>query len=183
MHKLFGVLGVAAALAGSANAANAQSCSIASTQATVSCTVGTTVSMTMPSLMNLSLTSTSVALNTPMAVTDFDAAGLYNVNTAGPNFQVKSNRSYRVQVAADAANFSHTPVTGAAAYGKPAGDVSWSTDASSFTALTSTPADIGSGTATALSPAKLVTYKTHYDITKDQPGAYSLGVTFTLVAP
>ncbi len=40
-----------------------------------------------------------------------------------------------------------------------------------------------SGTATTLSPATGVFYKTTYNIAADVPGAYSLDVKFTLVAP
>jgi len=43
--------------------------------------------------------------------------------------------------------------------------------------------DIGSGNSTSSSAAVTVGYRTAFDITKDQPGAYALGVTFTLVAP
>jgi hypothetical protein len=139
--------------------------------------------MTMPSLMNLTLDGTSVTLAAPAAVSEFDNSGLVAKETTGPSFQVKSNRAYRVQVSANASTFTHTSVTGAATYGKPAGDVSWKVGSGSFAALTTTPADIASGSSTALSSAAQVTYKTAYDITKDQPGAYSLGVTFTLVAP
>lgn len=164
--------------------AQAQSCNIAnSAGSSVSCTVGTSFAMTMPSLMNLTLSGTSVTLAAPTAVGDFDADGLSSKETTGPNFTVRSNRSYRVQISADAATFTHTAQTGAATYNKPAGDVSWSVDGGAYTALTTTPTNIGSGSATSLSTAVAVGYKTAYDITKDQPGAYSLAVTFTLVAP
>lgn len=163
----------------------AQSCAISnSAGSTVSCTVGTNFSMTMPSLMSLTLSGTAVTLNTPSAVSDFDAAtGLVALTTTGPNYTVRSNRSYRVQISADAATFSHTAQAGAATYNKPAGDVSWNVGGGNYTALTTTPTDIGTGNATSSSPSIAVGYRTAFDITRDQPGAYALGVTFTLVAP
>ena len=182
MRKFVPFVAVAALVA--AAPMQAQSCNISNTAGTtVNCTVGTNFAMTMPSLMNLTLSGTSVTLAAPSAVSEFDANGLVEKTTTGPSFTVKSNRSYRVQISADAANFSHTAQAGAATYAKPAGDVSWRIGSGNYTALTTTPADIGSGDATALSTAAQVGYKTSFDITKDQPGAYSLGVTFTLVAP
>lgn len=182
MRKFVPFVAVAAALV--AVPAQAQSCAISnSASSSVSCTVGTSFSMTMPSLMSLTLSGTSVTLAAPAAVSEFDANGEVQKTSAGPSFTVRSNRSYRVQVSADAANFAHTAQAGAATYNKPSGDVSWNVDGGSYTSLTTTPADIGSGSATASSTPVIVGYKTFFDITKDQPGAYSLGVTFTLVAP
>jgi len=87
--------------------AQAQSCAISnSASSTVSCTVGTNFSMTMPSLMSLTLSGTSVTLNAPAAIGEFDNLGLVAKETTGPNFTVRSNRSYRVQISANAANFT-----------------------------------------------------------------------------
>lgn len=175
---------VAVAALAVAMPAQAQSCAISnSASSSVSCTVGTNFSMTMPSLMSLTLSGTAVTLNTPSAVSEFDANGLVEKTTTGPDFTVRSNRSYRVQISADAATFSHTPQAGAAEYLKPAGDVFWNVDGGSYTTLTTTPTDIGSGSAVSSSTPVAVGYKTAFDITKDQPGAYALSVTFTLVAP
>lgn len=175
---------VAVAALAVAMPAQAQSCAISnSAGSSVSCTVGTNFSMTMPSLMSLTLSGTAVTLNTPTAVSEFDASGLVEKTTTGPDFTVRSNRSYRVQISADAATFSHTPQTGAAEYLKPAGDVFWNVDGGTYTALTTSPTDIGSGSAVSSSTAVAVGYKTAFDITKDQPGAYALAVTFTLIAP
>jgi hypothetical protein len=165
--------------------ASAQNCSISSTSGSaVSCTVATTLSMTMPSLMKLTLSGTAVTLGAPAAIADFSAAtGLASTTTTGPTFTVRSNRSYRVQVSADAATFNHTAPSGAATYNKPISDVQYLIDGGSPVTLSTSAADIGSGSATSASTSVQVAYKTAYDITKDQPGAYSLGVTFTLVAP
>ena len=183
MKRTIQFLVVSAALTGFGSVAGAQSCSIASTNNSVNCTISTTLSTTVASLMNLTLNGTTVTLVAPTAVTDFSALGLFSANTTGPTFRVKSNRSYRVQVSSDAATFTHTPSTGAANYAKPVAEVQHATDGVTFTALSTTPTDIASGSATALSAVSPVTYKTAYDITKDQPGSYTLGVTFTLIAP
>ncbi len=179
------ILPLVAAVIATPAAAQQNPCVISSTSlSAVSCTVPTTLSMTMPSLMKLTLSGTTVALTAPSAVSDFDAVtGLASTDNTGPTFTVRSNRSYRVQVSADAATFSHTAPSGAATYAKPAGDVQYKIGSASLVTLTTTATDIGNGGATSASALVQVAYKTAYDITKDQPGAYSLGVTFTLVAP
>ncbi|MDQ8155307.1 MAG: hypothetical protein P3B98_11665 [Gemmatimonadota bacterium] len=185
MNKRLLLLSSVLATAIFAAPASAQTCSIASTSASaVNCTVGTTLSMTMPSLMKLTLSGTAVTLTAPAAISDFDAStGLSSTTTTGPTFSVRSNRSYRVQVHADAATFSHTAPSGAATYNKPIADVEYLIDGGTPVTLTTSATDIGSGSAVSNSTAVQVAYKTAFDITKDQPGAYSLGVTFTLVAP
>lgn len=163
--------------------AQAQSCAISNADSSsVSCTVGTNFSMTMPSLMSLTLSGTAVTLNAPAAVSEFGNDGKAEKTTTGPDFTVRSNRSYHVQISADAATFSHTVQPGAATYNKPAGDVFWKVGSGAYTALTTSPTDISSGSSTSSTLAS-VGYKTAFDITKDQPGSYALGVTFTLVAP
>jgi len=177
---------VAVAVLVAAAPVHAQSCAISnSADASVSCTVGASFSMTMPSLMSLTLSGTSVALTAPSAVGDFDGTtGLASTTNAGPTLTVRSNRSFKVQVKANAATFTHTPQTGAATYAKPIADVSWTNDAgATYTALTTSDAQVGSGTATSSATAATIGYKTNFDITKDQPGSYALALTFTLVAP
>ena len=162
----------------------AQTCDVASTSGSaVNCTVGTTLSMTVPSIMEMTLGGTSVTLNAPANIAAFNAAGQDTTSTVGPTFDVRSNRAYRVQISS-AANFTHTAVANGGTYSKPAGELFWSVDGgSTATAMTTTATDIGSGSATNASTQKTVTYLTAYDITKDKPGSYSLAVTFTLVAP
>jgi len=164
----------------------AQSCAVSSTSGdAVNCTVGTTLSMTMPSIMKLTLGGTAVTLATPANIDAFNAAGQDTTTTTGPTVDVRSNRSYKVQISS-VANWTHSNVpAGAAAYNtKPAADLRWSVDAgSTSTAMSTTAATIASGNATNAATQQTVTYLTAYDITKDQPGAYSLAVTFTLVAP
>jgi len=174
----------AATITLTAASASAQSCNISSTSgSTVSCTVGTNFAITMPSLMNLTLNGTSVTLAAPAGVDEFNGAGAVTKETTGPSFTVRSNRAFRVQVSANASTFTHTSISGAASYAKPAGDVSWKVGSGSYLSLTTSPTDIASGNSTSLSAAAQVMYQTAYDITKDQPGSYALGVTFTLIAP
>jgi fumarate hydratase class II len=182
MRKFVPFVAVAALVA--AAPVQAQSCDVSSTSASaVNCTVATTLSMTMPSIMKLTLGGTAVTLATPADIDAFNADGEDTTTTTGPTVDVRSNRSYRVQISS-AATFSHTALSGAAQYLKPADELRWSVNGgTSSTPMSTTATDIASGSATNASTQKTVTYLTAYDITKDQPGAYSLAVTFTLVAP
>lgn len=178
-RKLFVVAGL---LAVSVHAAVAQTCSIASTSASVSCSVTSTHSLTVPSLLSLTMSGftsgTSQTLAAPTAMTDFASSNTIQIPTTGPTFVVKANRAYRVQI-----NAATSAFTGST-YAKPASDVAWSTSSGgTFVGLSTTPADITGGTATTGSTSVGVFYKTTYDFTADVPGTYSLDVKFTLVAP
>jgi hypothetical protein len=174
---------VAVLVAAVSRTSSAQSCSIASTAATPApCTVTSTHSLTMPSLLALTMSGftsgTSQTLAAPTNITDFGAGTTALIPTTGPTFTVKANRAYKVQISAAAATFSGT------SYAKPAGDITWSTAAGgTFVALSTTAADVSTGAATAGSTSVGVFYKTNYNLLQDVPGTYTLDVTFTLVAP
>ena len=180
MRKLFAVAVLVAAVA---RTSAAQSCSIASTAATPTpCTVTSTHSLTMPSLLSLTMagftSGTSQTLNAPTDISDFSSGNTIQVATTGPTFTVKANRAYKVQISAAAASFSGTT------YAKPAGDVTWSTASNgTFAALSTTAADVDAGAATAGSTSVGLFYKTTYKLLQDVPGTYTLDVKFTLVAP
>ena len=169
------------ALVAAAPAQAQQSCEVNATTAST-CTIPTTLSMTMPSIMELTLSATSLSLPTPQSIGDFNANGLVSLPVTGPNVDVRSNRAYRVQISS-AANFTHQ-ANGGGSFTKPAGELSWSVDGgTTTTAMSTTPTDILSGSATNAATQETVTYLTAYDITRDKPGSYSLAVTFTLIAP
>jgi hypothetical protein len=180
MRKLFAVAVLVAAVA---QTSAAQSCSIASTAATPSpCTVTSTHSLTMPSLLSLTMagftSGTSQTLNAPADVSEFSSGNTIQVATTGPTFTVKANRAYKVQISAAAASFSGT------SYAKPAADIAWSTASNgTFANLSTTAADLDAGGATAGSTSVGLFYKTTYRLLQDVPGTYSLDVKFTLVAP
>ncbi len=182
MKKLAVAGAVACAVAMSAQVAAAQSCSITSTAASPpNCTVTSTHSLTMPSLLTLTMSGftsgTNETLVAPTSMADYTAATI-QMATTGPTFIVKANRGYKVQISAAAANF-----TSSSSYSKPASDLAWATSAGgTFVGLSTTPADIVTGTATTGSTSTGLFYKTTYNFASDLPGSYSLDVVFTLVA-
>jgi hypothetical protein len=146
-----------------------------------SCFVTTSATLTIPDVMQLTLTSTSTALTAP-ASADYDAG---YVADAGPTATIKSNRAWRLQISAAAATWtaSNTQPGVNARTSKPAADLAWATASGGpFTALGVTPVTAASGAATAGAPRSFF-FRTSYSWGLDTPGAYSLAVVFTLLAP
>jgi hypothetical protein len=184
MRKLAfaGVAACAVAISAQMAAAQTGTCSINSTGPTpLSCAVTSTHSLTIPSLLTLNMSGftgpgSAMTLNAPTTMADYTSSTI-QMPTTGPTFTVSANRNWKVQISAATAAF-------AGPYAKPAGDLLWSNvNGSGYAALTTTPVDMTSGTATTLSTATGVFYKTTYNIATDVPGSYSLDVKFTLVAP
>lgn len=162
-----------------ADIAAAQSCSAPVPSG--SCPVNTSATLTVPDVMLLTLTSTSTPLTAPAAA-DYDAGFVANT---GPTATVQSNRAWRLQISAGAATWtaSNTQLGVNARVNKPAADLGWGTAAvGPFTAVSVTPATAKSGSATAGTPTSFF-FHTVYNWGLDTPGAYSLPVVFTLVAP
>lgn len=174
-------LGVLLGLVLPARAA-AQTCTASSPPASPwTCAVSTSTSLTIGDVMQLALSSAATALTAP-AVADYDAGF---VADNGPTATVKSNRAWRLQISAAAATWTaantEPGVTARAA--KPAGDLQWGTAGGGpFTPLAVAATTSASGSATATTTADYF-FRTVYDWTVDTPGAYSLTVVFTLVAP
>jgi hypothetical protein len=145
------------------------------------CSVTTSVTLTVGKVLQLTLSATNTTLTAPSEA-DYDAGF---VADAGPTATVQSNAPWVLQVSAAAATWtaaSTEPGVSARA-NKPAGDLLWATAAGGpFTALSTAAVTAGSGVPTAgIIPAFF--YRTAYDWTLDTPGAYSLTVVFTLTAP
>ncbi len=181
MRKLALAGAVACAVAISGQVAMAQSCSITSTAASPApCTVTSTHTLTMPSLLTLTMAGftgpgTAMTLNAPTSMADYTSSTI-QMPTTGPTWQVQANRNYKVQISANAAQFTGP-------HAKAASDLAWSTSAGgTFAGLSTTPADVATGTPT-VSASGGIFYKTTYNFAADIPGSYSLDLTFTLVAP
>ncbi|HTR21966.1 MAG TPA: hypothetical protein VMH88_14030 [Gemmatimonadales bacterium] len=164
---------VAAALLGLAatTQVSAQTCSTAP-----SCSVNNTASVTVPTLMQLTLSSTTTALTVP-AVANFDGAA---VADNGPTATVKANKGWNLTIASSANVWT---AAGGANAAKASTDLAWSTAANgTFAGLSTTPATVltsGTGSSTSQS----IFYQTSWHSAGDTPGTYSLTVVYTLNAP
>jgi hypothetical protein len=145
------------------------------------CSVNTSASLVIGDVLSLTLSSTTTAL-TPPSASDYDAGFVANT---GPTAIVLGNRAWRLQMSAAAANWtaSNTQPGVNARVNKPAADLLRAVAAGGpFTALSTTPATVASGNASAGTTTNFF-FRTVYAWTLDTPGAYSLVVTFTLLAP
>jgi len=145
------------------------------------CTVNTTASIVIGDVLSLTLSATTTAL-TPPSANDYDAGFVANT---GPTATVRANRAWRLQISASTATWSavNTQPGVNARPNKPAGDLLEARALGGpFTALTTTPATVASGTASA-GTASSFFFRTLYGWALDTPGAYSLVVRFTLLAP
>ena len=159
----------------SATAAEAQTCSIAGGPFPATCTVTHTVSATAPAILTLTLSQTTTTLTAP-AEADFDApAGVNDLSSFTVN--VKSNKTASATIHTADANW-----TGPAGTTKAIGDLRWSTAGGApFTPLTGTGATVVA--AAKGDRGETISWNTLWHLSTDEPGLYSLPVTFTLVVP
>jgi hypothetical protein len=171
------VLGVAVALSAGVASANAQGCS-----GTGSCNVNATATLSIPVLVDLDIAGTgNITLTSPTA-TDL---GVGYVQDAAPSIAVKANRAWRLQLhTTEATNWIYSGSEGGV---KPISDLRWSTTSNgTYTAITTTATDIGSGGRTN-SGAPTLFFRTLYTAdfadNANAAGSYSIPLVFTLIAP
>ena len=149
--------------------------------APASCSLPGSVTMTAGRVIRLQLSATSTSLTAPTPA-DFDAG--FN-STSGPTLTVSANAAWRLYVRSSAAVWSAvTTSPGAPARtDKPVGDLRWSTNAGGpFVALSTTDANLLSGSATAAS-ASTLHFETLYSWVLDTPGDYGLTLVLSLTSP
>jgi len=149
--------------------------------APANCGVPGSVSMTAGRVVRLQMSAGSTPLTAP-TTSDFDAG--FN-STTGPTFTVSANAAWTLHIRAASAVWTATNTSpGAPARAnKPATDLQWSlASGGGFAALTTTDANLISGTATVSSAATLY-FQTLYNWTLDTPGNYSLSIVLTLTSP
>ena len=149
--------------------------------APASCGLPGSASMTASRVVRLQMSAGSTALTAPTPA-DFDA-GLNA--TTGPTVTVSANAAWTLSLRAAAATWTATNTSpGAPARTtKPAADLKWSTASNgSFSALTTSDANLVTGSATA-SNATTLYFQTLYSWTLDTPGNYSMSVVLTLTSP
>ena len=157
----------------------AQTCT--ATGANSNCTVPTSTTLTIGTVVRLVLSAIATPLTAPTEA-GYDAGFAAD---AGPTATVQANTPWRLQISAAAATWTaaNTEPGVAARAAKPAGDLTWSTAAGGpFAGLSVAPVDARTGAATAGNVGGFF-YRTLYSWGLDTPGSYSLIVVFTLMAP
>lgn len=172
-------LSVLAAVGSLARPANAQLCQ--STGAAGTCSVNTTTSLTVPTILRMTVGSGTTAFGTI-------SAAAYNTGTAsvaGPAVVVKANQGWRVQVSSAATFWTavNTDPLNPARVTKPLSDLEWrTTPGGTFAAMTGTGVQVGAGGPTGGTTMTLE-FQSAWSYSLDTPGNYSVSVTFTLLSP
>jgi hypothetical protein len=145
------------------------------------CSLNTSASVVIGDVLSLTLSSTTTAL-TPPTANDYDAGF---VASTGPTATVRGNRAWRLLISSAAPTWTavNTEPGVTARVNKPASDLRRATAAGGpFALVSTTPSTLVSGPASA-GTATNIFFRTTYAWNLDTPGAYSLVVTFTLLAP
>ncbi|WP_439642651.1 hypothetical protein [Gemmatimonas sp.] len=178
--RIIAAAAMSAVLAGTAQAQATPSVNCVSASATrfdpATCFLTNTVTAHIPWVARMELAS-ATTLPTPTAA-DFGAAAGRSTTTPTV-LTVRANAGFRVTVSAPSATW-----TGPAGSSKPARDLRIFTDvATTPVALSSTGVSIFSSTSASAGRAINVGYSVLYNWTTDGPGAYTLGVNYTLTSP
>lgn len=147
------------------------------------CTTTNTASVSVGALVKLGMTTTTTALTNPTA--DDIAAGAV-IADAGPQFNIKANRSWTLKIKSGVGpNWTYV---GGFSGAKPIGDLAWSTAVGgTFVAITTTDASFtfgaGANNGFAAQAFFQTTWNNDFTNASNAPGAYSLPIVFTLTAP
>lgn len=171
---------IAAALVMAATTAEAQSCS---DNSGAGCSVNTTASVTVPTMVRLNVAGAgAIALTSP---TDADLDAGY-VQDEGPAITVRANRAWTLAVHTTAA--TNWTYVGSESGVKPISDLEWSNTADgTFAAITTSAASVVENQARTNNGLPTIFFRTLYsnDFSNDRnaAGSYSIPLVFTLTAP
>ena len=144
-----------------------------------------TLTVNVPSLLELTTTNTAVTINNTAA--DYVSADAITKSALAAHIlAVRSNRTWTVSVKSSTANFAYAPATAGDSRTKPASDAQVKAGAGTFASLSTTNATLATGAAGGATKAGntfAVDYNVATDINLDPPGAYTLAVVYTLTNP
>ena len=173
--RLFTATVALLAASGTAQAQVTQNCNGNAVGLGAGCSVTNTVTSTVPFIARLVLSSATTSLTAPVAADFGTVAG---VNTpAAITLEVRTNSAYSLNAAAAAASFA------GGSGNKQASSLTFTTDGSTYRPVSGTGSVLGTGAAATSSTLFTIGYKTLYDWVIDTPGAYTLGINYTLTAP
>lgn len=173
--RMFTAAAALVAATGTVQAQVTQNCNGNGVGLGAGCSVTNTVTSTVPFIARLVLSSATTSLTAPVAADFGTVAG---VNTpAAITLEVRTNSAYSLNAAAAAASFS------GGSGNKLASSLTFTTDGSTYRPVSGTGSVLGTGGAATSSTLFTIGYKTLYDWVIDTPGAYTLGINYTLTAP
>jgi hypothetical protein len=168
-------------------AAGALLVTVAAADASAQQTRTGSATITIPEVLVFEANNTAVEFAAPTAA-DFDAQ--FKDASAATTLSHRANVRHSVTIQADQAAFeatNPTPATGGAAANaartKPAGDLMWSTNGTSFNDLTTTAVKVVTQTAASGTAAQAtVSYRVRLTWSQDTPGQYVLPFRYVMFA-
>lgn len=144
-----------------------------------------TFTVTVPSVLELTTTSNTVAVN--LTAADYASSDAITTQAlAAHQLAVRSNRAWVVSAKSNTASFAFTPSITGDTRTKPSTDLSVRKAAGTYQSLTTTDFTLASGVAGGVSkPGNTfaVDYQIATDLNLDPPGSYALDVIYTLTTP
>lgn len=148
------------------------------------CNISPSASLTIPKVVRLASTASSITLTTP----DFSTDSLNNqdAQTTFAGISVRANHAWTLNVSSAAANWTYTPAAGAAGGARVAADLEFQANcAGAWAGMSGTAAAIASGAltdGTAASVCLRTNFPNDYTSVKNRPGSYTIALTLTLAA-
>ena len=148
------------------------------------CSLTPTASLTIPKVVRLATTSSTVTLATP----DFTTDSLNNqdVVTTLSGISVRANHAWSIAISSAATNWTYTPAAGASGGDRVRADLLFQANcAGAFTALSGAGQTVSSGALTNGATASIclqTNFPNDYTSVKNRPGTYTLALTLTLTA-
>ena len=148
------------------------------------CNTTNTASVTVGALVKLGMSSPTTTLTPPTA--DQVDGGLTVGPDAGPDFTIKSNRSWTLKI--KSGNATDWTYAGSFSGVKPISDLQWSTTSGgSYAPITASDVTFTSAASstngTAAQPFFKTLWTADFTSASNAPGTYSLPIVFTLSAP
>jgi hypothetical protein len=149
-----------------------------------SCSLQPTATLTIPTIVRMQVPSLTVTMD---GSTITDISGGASV-VAGPfgDVNVRANAAWNLTIAANAANWTYTPLGGATGGVRAANTLQYSINSGAFAAMSQTAATVATGAASNGQNVNVqfqATIPADYSDPANRPGSYALGLTLTLTAP
>lgn len=151
------------------------------TGASAQSAVNASASITIPTLLQITVDEVAVTFDAP-TLNDYLTGSLTSAVTSV--IGTRGNVTHDVTIIADDPTMGFVPSAGGADPLKPASDLEWSIDGGgAWTGLSTTAANVVAGLGRGNNAAAAsVNYRMLLDEASDEPGTYTLGFTYTVVA-
>lgn len=148
------------------------------------CTLAPTASLTIPKVVRLATTTSTIALETPAFATD--SLNGQAPSTTFTGITVRANHPWTINISSAATAWTYTAAAGASGGARVREDLEFQVGcAGAWAAITGTAAPVATGALTNAGTADVclrTDFPNDYSSVKNRPGSYTLALTLTLAA-